>query len=328
MNGFFGRLTAIILSAAGITGILIGAAAAADRVPVRIGVQPNILPEVIMRAQGTLEQKYGDKYDFQWLDVTHAAPAIEALVANSIDITDAGVLPLIAGRARGHDYYAVADAVGDVTGLVVRADSGIKTPADLKGKTIAYPGKGSWQYGLLLMALEGSGVKESEINLVRARFPEMHVLMQKGSVDGFAGTEPFMSTVLSTGEGKLLFRPASVLQQKEGTLISGHVVARGGFIKEHPEALKVYLEEFARASRFIRENPKEAGAVFARVFPGVVTPEVFEYAIDHGLVYLNSVKPRPEDWEKFVKTTNRYGLTKIDDPAKFAEKYVRPDFVE
>lgn len=327
MRRAVGRLYAVVVSAIA-AWILVSPAIAADKIPVRIGVQPNILPEVIMRTQRTLETKYGDKYDFQWIDVTHAAPAIEALVANSIDITDAGVLPLIIGRAKGHDYYAVADTVGDVTGLVVRRDRGIERPADLKGKTIAYPGKGSWQHGLLLMALEGTNVRETDINLVRARFPEMHVLMQKGSVDGFAGAEPFISTVLSAAEGKLLFRPASVLKQKEDTLVSGHVVARGAFIKEHPDALRAFLTEFAKASRFIRENPEEAGALFAKVFPGVVTKDVFNYAIKNGLVYLKDVKPRPADWVKFVEMTNKFGLTEIVDPERFANGYVRPEFVD
>ncbi|MCD6673215.1 MAG: ABC transporter substrate-binding protein [Burkholderiaceae bacterium] len=301
---------------------------AQEKPVVRIGVQPNILPDVIMRERRTLEEKYADKFTVQWVEMTHAGPAIEALVANSIDITDAGVLPLITGKARGADYFAVADAVGDVTGLVVRTDRNINSVADLKGKTLAFPGKGSWQYGLTLMALESTSLKESDLKLVRSRFPEMPVLLQKGSVDGFAGAEPFMSTLLSTGDAKSLFRPSSVLQQKEGTLISGHVVARRDFIEKHPEILRLILKEFAESSRFIRNNPEVAGEIFAKIFPGVVTKEVFTYAVKNGLVYLNDVKPRVDDWVKFIETTNRYGLTEIANPREFAQNYIRPEFVD
>jgi sulfonate transport system substrate-binding protein len=301
---------------------------AQDKIPVRIGIQPIILPEAILRAQGTLEKKYGDKYAFKWIDVTHAAPAIEGMIAGSIDIIDAGVLPLIAGRARGLDYWAVADTVGDVTGLVVGADSNIKTLADLKGKKIAYPGKGSWQYGLLLMALKGTGVNIDQIHLVSARFPEMPLLLQKKAVDGFAGVEPFMSMVVAKGQAKLLFRPSWQITQKENTLISGQVVVRPDFARQHPQALRVFLKEFANASRFVKHNPKEAAAIFHKLFPNVVTEKVFHQAVKSGLIYLQDVKPRVDDWVKFVTLTNKLGLTKISNPEGFAKAYIHPEFID
>jgi ABC-type nitrate/sulfonate/bicarbonate transport system substrate-binding protein len=320
-------LLALLLTLTSIT-VFHGESSAEAKIPVRIGVQPNILPEGILRAQGTLEKKYGDKYSFTWIDVTHAAPAIEGMIAESIDITDAGVLPLIEGRARGLDYWAVADAVGDVTGLVVDTNSNIKAPADLKGRKIAYPGKGSWQYGLLLMALEGTGVTIDQIQLVGARFPEMPLLLQKKAVDGFAGVEPFMSMVIAKGEARLLFRPSSQLAQKENTLISGHVVVRPDFARQHPDALRAFLKEFGDASRFVKNDPKEAAAIYHKLFPTVVTEEVFLQALRSGLVYLEDIKPRAEDWVKFVTLTNRLGLTKIGDPEGFARAYIHPEFAE
>src|SRR5574340_353410 len=182
-----------------------GPARAQDRLPIRIGIQPNILPEVILRAQKTLERKYGRIYDIKWIDTTHAGAAIEAMVAGSMDITDAAALPLMQAHERGLDIWGVADSVGDVTGIVVRNDSGIKTAADLKGKTLAFPGKGALQQTLVEMALEGTGVPISDVNLVRARFPEMPLLLEKKAVDGFAGAEPFLSMVLAKGEARMLF---------------------------------------------------------------------------------------------------------------------------
>ena len=74
-----------------LTAALCVQVAAQDKIPVRIEIQPIILPEAILRAQGTLEKKYSDKYAFTWINMTHAAPAIEGLIAGSIDITMAEV---------------------------------------------------------------------------------------------------------------------------------------------------------------------------------------------------------------------------------------------
>lgn len=302
-------------------------ALAQTKVPIRIGVQPNILPEVILRAQKTLERKYGHLYDIQWIDTTHAAAAIEAMVADSMDITDAAALPLMQARERGIDIYAVADAVGDVTGIVVRSDSGIKTGADLKGKTLAFPGKGSLQQTLVQMVLEDSGVNINEVNLVRARFPEMPLLLEKKAVDGFAGAEPFLSMVLSKGEARLLFKASSRIQQKEGTMIVGQVAVRGAFARQHPEALKAFLKEFQEASRFIKSNPNDAAKIFASVFPGGVNDEIFKYALNNGLVYFHDVKPRKEDWLKLIAFSNKAGLTNINNPEAFLKDYLHPEFV-
>jgi sulfonate transport system substrate-binding protein len=322
------RYSLSILVTCLLTAALCVQAAAQDKIPVRIGIQPIILPEAILRVQSTLEKKYGDKYAFTWINMTHAAPAIEGLIAGSIDIADGGSLPLIAGRARGLDYWAVGDTVGDVTGLVVRIDSNIKTLADLKGKKIAYPGKGSWQYGLLLMALEGTGVNIDQIHLIGARFPEMPLLLQKKAVDGFVGVEPFLSMTVANGQAKLLFRPSWKITQKENTLVSGQVIVRPDFARQHPQALRIFLKEFANASRFVKHNPKEAAAIFHKLFPNVVTEKVFNQAVKSGLIYLEDPKPRTDEWVKFVALTNKLGLTKISNPEEFVKAYVHPEFFD
>ncbi len=298
------------------------------KVVVRIGVQPNILPDVLLRARKTLEQKYGDRYDFQWIDVSHAGAAIEAMVAGSIDITDAAALPLIQAAERGLGIWGVADSIGDVVGIVVRSDSAIYRPADLKGKTIAYPGKGSLQYALFDMALAGTNVKSSDINLVRAGFPEMPLLLEKKSVDGFAGADPFLTYVLAKGEARLLFRPSSILKQKEGTMVVGAIGVRSDFAKAHPDALRAFLSEFREASRSIKKNPDDAAEIFSKIFPGVVTRSNFSFALKNGLVYFEDVKPRAQDWIKFLEFSNNAGLTKIADPAAFLSNYLHPEFVD
>ena len=296
------------------------------RVVVRIGVQPNILPDVILRARKTLESKYGDRYDFQWIDTTHAGAAIEAMVAGSMDITDAAALPLIQAAERGLKIWAVADSIGDVVGIAVRTDSGIQSPSDLAGKTLAYPGKGSLQYALIELALAGTNVKLSDLKLVRAGFADMPLLIKRKAIDGFSGAEPFLYYVLADGEAKLIIRPSSVIQQKEGTMIVGAIGVRSEFAKAHPDALKAFLTEFQNASRSIKSDPDGAAEIFSGVFPGVVTKNSFNYAVNHGLVYFKDVKPRKEDWQKFIEFSNKAGLTKIDDPAAFLERFLHPEF--
>ena len=156
----------------------------------------------------------------------------------------------------------------------------------------------------------------------------MPLLLQKKAVDGFVGVEPFLSVTVAKGQAKLLFRPSWKITQKENTLVSGQVIVRPDFARQHPEALRIFLKEFANASRFVKNNPKEAAAIYHKLFPNVVTEEIFHQAVKSGLVYLEDPKPRVDDWVKFVMLTNKLGLTKIGDPEGFVKAYVHSEFFE
>lgn len=301
-------------------------AEAQQKVVVRIAVQPFIIPSAIMRARRTLEQKYGDRYEIRWIDMTHAAPVIEAMVAGELDLGDTGTFPLIQARASGHDLWAVGDTIGDVTGLAVRPDVGIKTAKDLKGKHLAYPGKLSWQYGILRMVLEDAGLTVDDVKLSLVRFPEMPLLIEKKAIDGFVGIEPFLSLAITKGQATMLFRPSMKVRHKEGTLVSGNIVARAAFAKAHPDAVTAYLKEFQEASRWIRSHPREAAQSFNKILKGAVTEEVFMYAVGHGLVYFENVKPQYENMADLVRLTNKYGVTNITNVDDFVKGYVHPEF--
>jgi sulfonate transport system substrate-binding protein len=303
-----------------------GAEGQQRKVVVRIGVQPFIIPSVIMRDQQTLEKKYGDRFEFRWLDMTHAAPVIEAMVAGELDLADGGSPPLIQARAAGHDIYAVGDTLGEVTGLVVRKDAGITTIRELKGRHLAFPGKLSWQFALLRMALEDVGLSVDDVRLSLARLPEMPLLFEKKAVDGFVGVDPFVSLVVFNGQGTILFRPSMKLTHKEGTIVGGNVAARGAFARQHPEAVTLYLKEFQATSRWMKENPREAGRLFEKILKGRVTEPLFMYMMAHGLTYFQNIKPRYEDMTDLVNLLNKYQITTIADVDGFVKGYVRPEF--
>ncbi|MHA3980748.1 ABC transporter substrate-binding protein [Halovulum sp. GXIMD14794] len=69
--------------------------------------------------------------------------------------------PAIFASAR-LDAKLITITIMDQTAIVVQPDCYIATVADLKGKTTAYPGKGSQQYPLLIKALADAGLNEDD----------------------------------------------------------------------------------------------------------------------------------------------------------------------
>ena len=63
-----------------------------------------------------------------------AAPELEAMAAGSIDMGIMGTLPIVMVAVNNPDIWYVSDELGNGSGMVVAADSPIKSAVDLKGK--------------------------------------------------------------------------------------------------------------------------------------------------------------------------------------------------
>jgi len=88
--------------------------------------------------------------------------------------------------AEGLPLVRIATLVATpLNSLVVLADSGIKTLADLKGKTVGYS-VGGFETALLKVMLEGVGLKLSDVTLVNVNFSLSPSLLSK-KVDAVIG---------------------------------------------------------------------------------------------------------------------------------------------
>ena len=112
---------------------------------------------------------------------------IAQAMAGQVEIVMTGAVPLVAAVANGVPVVAVLGAEDHVepatTGLMVKADSPIKTLADLKGKTIGMPGIASPQGLATLLALEGVGLGKADVSLVNLPFDAVVESAQNGQVD-------------------------------------------------------------------------------------------------------------------------------------------------
>ena len=74
-------------------------------------------------------------------------------------------------------------------GLVVRRDSGIETPGDLKGKRIGYFAGSSAHYGLI-MTLRQHGISRDQVNLLDMPPEEQLVALMNKDLDAAMVWEP------------------------------------------------------------------------------------------------------------------------------------------
>src|SRR5579871_3944448 len=122
---------------------------AQNPVVIRVGAFPNIThPQAMVgKANGWFEKAMGPNVKIDWKGFNAGPSAIEALYAGAIDMTYVGPNPTISGyvRSNGEALRVIAGACSGGAALVVRNDSGIRSPQDFHGKKIASPQMGNTQ---------------------------------------------------------------------------------------------------------------------------------------------------------------------------------------
>ncbi len=192
---------------------------------VNIGVQPATQPIYIAKAAGFLkpiEEKYDVKFVFY--SFSYGAPENHALAAGELDLASAGMGPAIVAAAR-LPAQLLGITLLEHTALIFPADSTIASVSDLKGKKIAYPGKGSQQYPLLVKALNDAGLDIGDVELFKTKGSDVTQLVSQKDVDAGITWDPHISKALASGNAKVLIKAESILPIKAGHYIGNGFLA-------------------------------------------------------------------------------------------------------
>lgn len=290
---------------------------------VNIGVQPATQPIYIAKAAGFLdpiEEKYDVTFEFQ--NFSYGAPENQAMAAGAIQMASAGMGPAIVAAAR-LPAKLVAITILDQTAIIVPADSDIASVEDLKGKKIAYPGRGSQQYPLLLKALADAGLSEYDIELFKTKGSDVGALIANGDVDAGVTWDPHISSALADGSAKVLVTSETILPIKDGHYIGNGFYVREDFIEANPDVVQAVVDALVKAEKLILSDREAAIGMWEEQigFPR----KVIEYSLDKNIsVYSADIVPDEAAvaaYTKFLKEAeilNAEDSPKVD--ASFAEK--------
>jgi sulfonate transport system substrate-binding protein len=147
-------------------------------------------------------------YSVSFARFSYGPPLVEALVTGKADIGSVGDVPPITGAATEYGFKIVGIQRAFTQGesgedIIVKANSGIKTLADLKGKTIAVP-QGSSANGLALLALNSVGLKPSDVKLVFLDPATGAQAFASGQVDAWAIWNPQATLAVEHSGGRVL----------------------------------------------------------------------------------------------------------------------------
>ena len=147
----------------------------------------------------------------------------------------------------------------------------VKTVADLKGKTIYATGKGNTPEYALAYLLSQNGLNIDSDVAMEWKSEPTEVVAQLAKEESAVAMmpQPFVTVAKGKVEGLRVALDMTKEWAAAGdTLITAGLIVRTAFLNEHPEAVKVFLEEYAASTAYANEHPAEA-AVLVEQFIGV-----------------------------------------------------------
>jgi len=230
---------------------------------IRIGHFPNITHAqgVIAHAmsrqgKGWFEQRLGPGTKIECFVYNAGPSAMEAIFANSIDLTYVGPGPALNAYAKsnGQEIRLVAGAANGGAGLVVQPDANLKAAADFRGKKIATPQLGNTQDISCRAWLTDGGLRITQLGgdaqVIPTQNPDQLGLFKAKRVDAVWTVEPWLSRLEQEASGKV------ILEEKEAATTV--LVSRVKFLNERRELVKKFSQAHAELTDWITKNPEEA----------------------------------------------------------------------
>jgi len=129
----------------------------------------------------------------------------DAMISGRIDIGVIGATPFVIGAAKGElEAIAIALYGAKTLSVVANAKSAIKSVKDLKGKKVGSQLGSATDFVFQNKILPKFGLSKSDVQMVNVTFQNHLSALAAGSVDAFAGVEPFPSLAEVEKIGKVL----------------------------------------------------------------------------------------------------------------------------
>jgi len=205
-------------------------------------------------AKGWFEKEMGIKVNFREFDT--GAHITTAMASGRVQLgISVGGMVLGAAVSQGAPLklVGIAENIGSAENLVARNGSGIISPADLRGKTVALPYGTNLHYKLMGL-MKVFSIKESEIKMLDMAPPDILAAYLRKDIDVGYVWEPFMSQMLETGH--LIVSAEDV--DRWGYFAYGAVIAHNEFANNNPSLVSKFLEVFHDSTLYYRTNPDES----------------------------------------------------------------------
>jgi NitT/TauT family transport system substrate-binding protein len=205
--------------------------------------------------------------------------AMKAYVAGEVQIVGTGFPEVGLMRAKDVDvmlFFAQNSRVPFA--LLGRTGAGIKSVADLKGKTVAVTSPGSLTANLTRYFVKQAGMDPAkDISLVSVGGgPSLLGALKSKQADAVMLFEPFVSIAVKEGLATVVVDVAAKLDAFSSAPLS----TGKAFLEKSPKEAKAIFDALAEAQQFIRSHHDEVFEIASKRF-AKTNPEILKSALEH-----------------------------------------------
>ena len=242
LHGHFRRLAA----AASIVASLAASGVAYAETKVVVGYQQIVGPFVAAIADGRFDAAAKEAgYAIDWRQFSSAGDITTALASGDVPIGVLGSTGTASAATRGVELqlFWILDNIGQSEALVARDESGIETPADLKGKKVAVPFVSTSHFHLLVGMNKVWNVDPREVEILNLKPPQIVAAWQRGDIDAAYVWPPALSEIQKTGK---TISDSEVIGAASVPTFDGLVVDKA-WAAENPKLMEAFTKVLAKA---------------------------------------------------------------------------------
>jgi NitT/TauT family transport system substrate-binding protein len=243
--------------------VTVGVIPILDVAPIYLGVEKGIFDK--HQIDVSLEQAEG------------GAAIIPAVVSGQYQFGFSNVVSLLLAHSKGLPVKMVSNGNNstgedgkDFAALMVKADSPIKSAADLEGKTVAANTLQNIVDTSVRASVRKAGGDPKKVKFTALPFPEQPAALQAGRVDAVFVVEPFQQAVLADG-GRAI--ASSYVDAAPNLTVAAYFAAQQ-LIGENPDLVKRFTDAMQESLSYADSHPDEARKIIGSYTE--IAPEVIE----------------------------------------------------
>lgn len=185
--------------------------------------------------------------------------ALGDVLEGKADFATAADLPIMMAIMEGEKISIVAtiQTSNKDNAIVARKASGIRRPADLKGKKIA-AALGTTSDFFMEAFLVAHRIDPKDVKKVDLKPELLRDALMNGDVDAVSAFQPFLIQIQKNLRDRIVW-----FYDKKIYTWTFSVVAKQEFIRKNPEKVKKLLRALVKAEEFVNRNPVQAQKIVA-----------------------------------------------------------------